>query len=257
MEMANMEIMRDNRNAGRALHAQRRGLTLLDILAAIFVIAVPLITFDIVATHFGKPAGIVAGFLSGGASLSVVSAWSFCSYRSFQNELRLLSAKYPWVYRVTALPTDTSSLWTAEGASNLWTAEGAKIIEVGDYGWEAEPIHDDGLTYLQGLTEKWGVVWYAGFRSDQIERVGRKPRSQYYLPASWYHAGPEAFPCPFPVQSHQTTDLGMPVRVKWLRASKRMAASCKQTNGLTNYGNRLEREKVSACAGAKPEESRE
>lgn len=218
-----MEITRDNRTAGGALHAQRRGWTLLDMLAALFVLTVSLITFDVVATRFGKPAGFMAASLSYSASLSVLFALSWRSYLSFQKELRVLSEKYPSVYRVTALPTEPSSLWTAESASTRWTAEAAKIIEVGDYGWEAEPIHDDGLTYLQGLTEKWGVVWYAGFRSDQIERVGRKPRSQYSLPDSWYQAGPEVFPCPFPVQSRQTTNLGMPERIKWLRASKRMA----------------------------------
>jgi membrane protein implicated in regulation of membrane protease activity len=201
-----MDIIGDNRIAGRASQAQRRGVvTLIELFAAIFVMAVPLITFEVVATRFGKLTGIAAAFLSAVASVLVVVAFYRWSYRCHQKELRELSEKYPDVYRVTALPTEPSSILMTEGAE----------IEVGDYGWEAEPIHDDGLTYLHGLTEQWRLVWYAGFRSDQIERIGPKPRSQYYLPYSWRCRGPETPPCPFPVQSHETTDLGNPERIIW------------------------------------------
>ena len=56
--------------------------------------------------------------------------------------------------------------------------DGAEI-RVGDYRWEAGPIHKDGLIYLQGLTVEWTVVGHAGFRRDQIEWKTEKPSSQY------------------------------------------------------------------------------
>lgn len=201
-----MDIIGANRSSGRAPQPQRRGLTLLDMLPPIFVMAVPLITFEVVATRFDKSAGIAAGLLSIVASALVVIAYYRWLGRLHQKELRELDEKYPDVFRVAALPPDTSGILKAEGAE----------IQVGDYGWEAEPIHDDGLTYLHGLAENWRLVWYAGFRSDQIERIGPKPRTQYYLPYSWrVEEGSKAPTCPFPVQSSETTDLGHPGRIIW------------------------------------------
>ena len=213
-----MDITRDNSQAGRARQAKRRGYSLVELFAAIFVLAVPLITIQVVATRFGKSTGIVAGLLSAVASVAVVIAFYRWIGRCHQKELHELSEKYPHVYRVIALPTDTSSILTAEDAK----------LEVGDYGWEAEAIHDDGLTYLHGLTEKWRLVWYAGFRSDQIERIGPKPRTQYYLPYSWrVGGGSSAPPCPFPVETRYATDLGNPERIigSWVQGKR------KATNG--------------------------
>ena len=94
-------------------------------------------------------------------------------------------------------------------------AEGAEIKE-GDYGWEAEPIRDDGLTYLHGLTEQWRLVWYAGFQAEHLERIGPKPRTQYHLPYSWrVEGGLNSTPCPFPIQSRETNDLGNPEKIIW------------------------------------------
>ena len=139
-----MNSIGDNRIAGRVFQAQRRGVTLIDMLAVIFVLIVPLITFDVVETRFGRSSGIAAGLLSGVAAVITIVAFYWWMGRLNEQKLRELEEKYPLVYRVTALPTDTSGIVKAEGAE----------IEVGDFGWEAEPIHSDGLTYLHGLTEE-------------------------------------------------------------------------------------------------------
>jgi hypothetical protein len=82
-------------------------------------------------------------------------------------------------------------------------------IRVGDFGWEAAPIRNDGLIYLQGLTSGWRVVWHAGFRPEQVERVGPKPSSQYdYWAPYWAKPSPPI--CPFPVQERETSDMGLP-----------------------------------------------
>jgi len=130
-----MDIIEENMIAGRTFQSQRRGFTIIELLAAIFVIAVPLITGEIVARSFGRSAGFAAGILSAVASVIAVVAFYRWRGRAGEQEQRELSEKYPLVYRVIALPADTSSIVKAEGAE----------IEVGDYGWDAEPIHFDGL----------------------------------------------------------------------------------------------------------------
>ncbi len=202
------------------LQSQRRGaVTVIELFAVWFVIAVPLITFQAVAPSFGKWAGIVAALISAVASVKAVVAFYRWAGRCREQEERDLIQKYSLVYRLLALPTYPSSIVKAEGTD----------IAVGDYGWDAEPIHDDGLTYLHGLTEDWQVAWYAGFRVDQIERIGPKPRLQYYLPYSWVCAGSKAPLCPFAVVTHPTTTLGYPIRIidRWVQGKyvqrKRMA----------------------------------
>lgn len=105
---------------------------------------------------------------------------------------RRLRDKYRLIYRVVSVPSDNQFVMKAEGTA----------IEVGDYGWEAEPIFEDGLIYLHGLNPGWQVAWYAGFRPEQVEVVGPKPRSQYYIYPDWVDAK-EVPQCPFPVQKHQ------------------------------------------------------
>jgi len=95
------------------------------------------------------------------------------------------------------MPTDESTIKKPKDSE----------IKVGDYGWQAEPIRNDGLIYLQGLTAEWQVVWYAGFHPEQIESVGPKPRSQYDWDYSWARRAP---PCPFPVQERKTNTMGLP-----------------------------------------------
>jgi hypothetical protein len=73
---------------------------------------------------------------------------------------------YKSIYRVNALP----------GAGRGVCLD---RLKAGDYGWECRPWINDGLLYLQGLNEQWGVVWIAGFRPEEVEFVCEKPFSQY------------------------------------------------------------------------------
>lgn len=196
-------VMNTRRRAtklGCLSQVNRRGLTLVNMLAALFIIFGSLMPAVLVTSQYGVESGLFAGTIASLGCWGVIIALSAWSHYQFHETLRTLSENYPSIYRVKRVPVDTSRFWMAEGAT----------IEIGDYGWEAKPLHDDGLIYLQGLSERWGVVWYGGFRLDEIEEVGPKPRTQYLLPESWYLVGPDAFPCPFPVQSRQSADLGMP-----------------------------------------------
>lgn len=108
---------------------------------------------------------------------------------------RLLRERYQYVYRVLALPPELSTFAKHPSAK----------IEVGDFGWEAPPLANDGLIYLQGLTPDWKLVWHAGFHPNQIEKVGPKPQSQYDYVAE------DEFPvCPYPINERPTKDLGLP-----------------------------------------------
>lgn len=111
---------------------------------------------------------------------------------------RLLRERYQCVYRVLALPPELST----------FNKHPLAKIEVGDYGWEAPPLADDGLIYLQGLKPDWGVVWHAGFYPDQIEKVGQKPVSQYDYGSVLAWVDPS--PCPYPIVERETNDLGLP-----------------------------------------------
>lgn len=183
---------------------RRHCYTLIDLLAAIFVLAVPLVGYLAVEPRVGPLAGIGAGLLAGAVALTIVVAWYRRSKRRFIQHLKELTGKYPDLYRVVALPTETGDIVKADDAE----------IVVGDYGWEAEPIRDDGRTYLQGLTKNWSVAWYAGFRPDQIEKIGPKPHSQYYQrhPSPGFERS-EAYLCPYPVQSGETIGLGEPLPI--------------------------------------------
>lgn len=127
---------------------------------------------------------------------------------------RRLGETYKFIYRVISAPTGDQVVLKAESSS----------IEVGDYGWEAEPIYQDGLIYLHGLNPRWEVVWYAGFRPEQVVVVGSKPKSHYNIFPYWVDAS-RVPPCPFPVQKYQyrpfpvkkdqykSFDFGFPVEI--------------------------------------------
>ena len=170
-------------------------------LALVLVNTVPIVTKLLVAKAFGLWPGIAAGVAAFVASVLAVAAFYRAVGRWAEEEQRRMLKEYPSIYRVTALPT-----------GRVVTAEGA-IVEIGDYGWEAEPVENDGRIYLHGLTEDWFVVWYAGFMPDHVVKIGPKPRSQYYLPLSWACAGSNPPPCPFPVRTPQTNHLGHPCRI--------------------------------------------
>lgn len=192
--------MREYPYAGRASEMQRRGYTLIELFAVIFIVTVPVLAFQAVAPRFGSRAGMAVALASAAASVAVVVAIYWMASRLHEQTVRELSQKYPLVYRVIALPTDDSCVVKADGTE----------IAIGDFGWEAEPVHEDGLIYLHGLTVDWQVAWYAGFRREQLEPVGPKPRLQYYLPYSWVAAGATPPSCPFSVVTPPTVTLGHP-----------------------------------------------
>lgn len=186
---------------------RRPGWSLIEFFAGCFVLFVPFQTFQYVAPRYGGWSGVVASLVSFVASLLAVVGFYWLAERLRDWEIDCLLAKYPYVYRVKVPPTDMHSIVKPDGND----------ITVGDYGWEAEPIHDNGLIYLQGLREDWQVAWYAGFQLDQIERVGAKPRLQYYLPYT-HISGVKPPKCPFTVRC-PAKSLGHPIRIigRWVQ----------------------------------------
>jgi hypothetical protein len=152
---------------------------------------------QIVARKFGLWPGIGAGLLSAVPFIIAMVCVYRVRWRRAAQRRQEWKLKYSAIYRVIALPTDMIVIRKPQGAE----------IKVGDHGWEAVPLRDDGLIYLQGLSPQWRVVWYAGFRPDQIERVASKPRSQYDWDNTWVKNPP---PCPFPIQERETPNLGLP-----------------------------------------------
>ena len=186
-----MKVVTNNRRL------RERALTLIELLTAVFVILVPVLIGEAVAKHYTNGDGIIAGVISVIPCIGLVMLyykWQWHELKSRRDELK---QKYKDVYRVMILPSDKTVIKKPEGAE----------IKVGDYGWESIPLCDDGLIYLQGLDPKWRVVWYAGFRQDQIEKVTTKPQSQYDWNYTWVQHPP---PCPFPVQERKTATMGFP-----------------------------------------------
>lgn len=176
-------------------------MTFLEMLALWLVIGVPIAVGMVVGNSFGSWLGVGAGLLSALVFAAIVGFAYRASWRKNAQRRRELREKYRRIYRVIGIPTDERSISKPQGVE----------IRVGDYGWEAAPLRDDGLIYLQGLNLQWRVVWYAGFRPDQIENVALKPQSQYDWNSTWFRNPPI---CPFPLQGQQTTDLGLPRPVK-------------------------------------------
>jgi hypothetical protein len=169
-----------------------------DMMALWLIFGVPIAIGMFTAKRFGFCVGLVAGLVSaipcvGGVVLFYRARWRRNTQRRHE-----WKEKYCGIYRVIAFPTEEKSIKKAQGAD----------IKIGDCGWEAVPLRDDGLIYLQGLTPQWRVVWYAGFHPDQIEKVTLKPRSQYDWDRTWVKTPP---PCPFPVQDRETTTMGFPM----------------------------------------------
>jgi prepilin-type N-terminal cleavage/methylation domain-containing protein len=184
----------------KSRHSARQAYTLIELLAVMFVVAVTAAVEPPVAKKYGVVPGIGAAFLTVLASAGVVVLfyrWSWCCEK---RTLRKLREKYQTIYRVTDLPSDQRSIIKPDGAE----------IKIGDHGWEAGPIRKNGLIYLQGLTLDWRMVWYAGFRPDQIERVATKPSSQYDHWAPYWAKRPPLPPCPFPVLERETLTIGIP-----------------------------------------------
>ena len=70
-----MEYIGKYSTSGRVPHRQRRSFTLIEVLAAVFVIVVPILAFGAVAPRFGKWVGIVVALISAVASVKAVVAF--------------------------------------------------------------------------------------------------------------------------------------------------------------------------------------
>ena len=173
--------------------------TLIEFLAVMFVIWATAAAVH-AGSKYGPGWGIGAGLIGTLASATIVVLFYRWMWWQDRRQLQFLRKKYRAIYRVIAVPSDQKSIIKPEGAE----------IKIGDYGWEAGPIRKDGLIYLQGLTLDWRMVWYAGFRPDQIERAATKPSSQYDFWAPDWAKRPPLPPCPFPVLERETLTVGIP-----------------------------------------------
>jgi len=180
----------------------RLGWSCFEVFAAIILLSLPLGVGLTLTDQFSPAVGVYGAIATAYLSVTLICVLYSYASRLDRIEMQKLEERYRSIYRVIAI-SQSSPRITADGTN----------ISVGDYGWEAEPMFKDGLLYLQGLNEKWQVVWYAGFQPEQLERICDKPRSQYYLPNTWVCAGAQPPPCPFPVLSASTASLGFPQRV--------------------------------------------
>lgn len=179
---------------------KRSGWTLIELLAAIFVLTATMVTWKSVATTCGPWWGIGAAFSSESISVAAVVLFYRWMWRRDERGLQKARDNYREIYRVIAMPTDPRVIVKPEGAE----------IRVGDFGWEAGPSRNDGLIYLQGLTLDWTVVWHAGLHPEEIERIGTKPNSQYDSWHPFWADPPPLPPCPFPVVERETMTIGRP-----------------------------------------------
>jgi prepilin-type N-terminal cleavage/methylation domain-containing protein len=177
----------------------RNAYTLIELLAVIFIIGFATAVFVAVRGKHGLSAAVVASVLAVVVGILLVFLFYRWTWSRDKQRLTHLREQYRNIYRVKELPTDAKNIVKPAGAE----------IQIGDYAWDARPNRRDGLIHLQGLTARWQVVWHAGFRQDQIEKVATKPASQY---DNWapYWAKPPPPPCPFPVRERNTPTMGLP-----------------------------------------------
>jgi type II secretory pathway pseudopilin PulG len=175
----------------------QRAYTVIELLAVTFIIAVATAVYLPIAKKFGPAPAVAATFLAILVCVMIVVALYRWSWSRDKATLRKLRENYRNIYRVTALPADQKNIVILEGAK----------INIGDFGWEAAPIHHNGLIHLQGLTPDWRVVWHAAFRPDEIEIVGPKPTSQYDYWRPYWSKAPPPPPCPYPIQARQTPSM--------------------------------------------------
>lgn len=174
--------------------------TFIELLAAIFIVTVAMLVYMPLARRHGTAAGIGGAFLAIVVCVLIVIQFYRWSGRRDKRRLQELREKYQNIYLVKSLPPDDGNARLAEDAE----------IQVGDFGWEAAPLRGDGLIYLQGLTAEWHVVWHAGFRPDQIEKVATKPASQYDYWRPYWSKSPPPPSCPFPIHARATATMGRP-----------------------------------------------
>ena len=165
-------------------------MTLFELLFFLILIGIGIGVGSYVSRLVGGEAGVVAGIAAGILAVVgfvfMIKIWGDAGQR---RHCRKMAEKYTRIFHVRVLPTDEKCVIKTKNSE----------IKVGDYGWECGPIEKNGLIYLEGFDEKWKLIWWAGFQTEQIEFVGTKPISQYdrLLPERR-----ELFktPCPFPVQ---------------------------------------------------------
>jgi prepilin-type N-terminal cleavage/methylation domain-containing protein len=188
------------RASQRQSPSSREAYTLIELLAVIFIIAVVTAVHEVVRGRLGQGAAFVASALAVIVCALLVVFLYRWSWRRDRQRLAELRENCRSVYRVKELPAEPKSIVKPDGAQ----------IHIGDYGWDARPNRRDGLVHLQGLTLRWQVVWHAGFRPDQIQKVATKPASQYeYWAPYWAKKRPPP-PCPFPVCERSTPTMGLP-----------------------------------------------
>jgi len=181
-------------------HSARNAYTLIELLMVIFIVAFATVVYDVVRGKHGPwLAAVASGFAVLVGILLVILFYRWTWSRD-KKRLAQLRENYRNIYQVKELPADTKSIVKPAGAE----------IQIGDYGWDARPNRRDGLIHLQGLTTRWQVVWHAGFRPDQIEKVAVKPASQYDYWAPYWAKPPSPPPCPFPVRERDTPTMGLP-----------------------------------------------
>ena len=173
-----------------------KAYTIIEMMAVMFVMVVTLYA-KALGKIYGGNARILIPIMGFIAACGVVFLYYYRSGISEGRRRRSIREKYHYIYRVIEAPPQNSKIKKHSTA----------VILIGDYGWEAPSLANDGLIYLQGLTSKWGIVWYAGFHPDQIEKVGLKPQSQYDWKYTWSYNTP---PCPYPIVERETSDLGLP-----------------------------------------------
>jgi prepilin-type N-terminal cleavage/methylation domain-containing protein len=177
-----------------------KGWTLIELLAVMFIVAITSAIYLPIAKKYGVTTGVGTGFVTIVVCVFIVIQFYRWSWRSNKQRLQELREKYQAIYRINTLPVDKKNFRKATGAE----------IKIGDFGWEAGPLRKDGLIYLQGLTPEWYVVWHAGFRPDQIEKVALKSASQYdHWHPDWAKV-PTPSPCPFPILARPTATMGFP-----------------------------------------------
>ena len=187
-------------NSNEKRHSARNAYTLIELLVVILIVGFVAAVHGAVRAKHGEGPALLASLLAVVASaLLVVLSWDWNS-RSKKRRLTRLREQYRIIYQVKELPTNAKSIVKPAAAE----------IQIGDYGWDARPSRKDGLIHLQGLTPKWQVVWHAGFRPDQIEKVAGKPVSQYDYWAPYWAKPPPPPPCPYPVRERNTPTMGLP-----------------------------------------------
>ncbi|HTV41755.1 MAG TPA: hypothetical protein VMF08_14330 [Candidatus Sulfotelmatobacter sp.] len=179
---------------------QENAYTLIELLAVVFIIASATVAYEIVRPKYGLVLAVVASVLAMLVCVLLVILFYRWSWTRKRQQLSQLRQEYRTIYRVKELPTEAKSVVKPVEAE----------IQIGDYGWDARPIRRDGLIHLQGLTKRWQVVWHAGFRPEQIEKMAEKPASQYDYWAPYWAKPPPPPPCPFPVQERDTPTMGLP-----------------------------------------------